>query len=539
VHRLRPLSLLILCLSAALSAAANEDPWAPFEAAGAAVDRVEVRVYDVFDTSDPNENHWLGRAANFVHLTTRPRVVREALLFEEGDAVDAAVIRETERLLRNLPYIRDARITPRQEEDGTLTALVVVHDAWSLNLGAKLNSVGGQTAWRIRVHELNLFGFGKQILISHEQDFERITDEFGYADPQLFGTRWTFEGSYANLSDGESYEAVVERPFFELSTPWSVGFDGARMRYNQKLYDNDQTVYEFPSMDDHVSLYWKKLVSYRERTAWRAGVEFAVKQNSYGPLYTRRPGRIPEPDLSDRRFRGILLSLEVDQDRFRTYENILAVSRTEDHNLGWKAQMRLGYFSEKLGSYEDAWHFDWELTKGFLPHDETLVLLKSEAHGRKVNTGFQDVFFHGELTLYNQSFASQTLAADLDVVWGGHLDPESVVYLGGSDGLRGYPNHFRIGDRRWMVSVEDRFLTDWNLWGLVQAGFVVYADAGAIRWYHTGNWSRIYADVGGGLRFGNLKSAFGRVLLLTLAFPLVKEPGIDDFQVVVGNVIRF
>jgi len=132
-----------------------------------------------------------------------------------------------------------------------------------------------------------------------------------------------------------------------------------------------------------------------------------------------------------------------------------------------------------------------------------------------VNAGFQDVFSTGVHAL-QQSFPSQTLAADLDVIWGGHLDPESVVYLGGSDGLRGYPNHFRIGDRRWMISAEDRFLTDWNSGGSSKpASWSTRRGRDPLLRPATGAHLR---DVGGAA-VGNLKSAFGRVLLLTLAFP--------------------
>jgi maltoporin len=67
---------------------------------------------------------------------------------------------------------------------------------------------------------------------------------------------------------------------------------------------------------------------------------------------------------------------------------------------------------------------------------------------------------------------------------------------------------------------------------------VGYADAGAVR-KADGRFTKTYADVGAGLRFGNLKSTFGPVLTISVAVPLVKEPGVDNYQVVVGNVIRF
>ena len=115
--------------------------------------------------------------------------------------------------------------------------------------------------------------------------------------------------------------------------------------------------------------------------------------------------------------------------------------------------------------------------------------------------------------------------------------PEDVSYLGGKDRLRGYMNHFRIGDARWMFTLEDRIFTSFNLLGIFQLGFVAYLDAGGIRELSTGRWSKNYASVGTGLRIGNLKSAFGRVISLTVATPVVRESGVKGIQILLSSEI--
>jgi hypothetical protein len=118
-------------------------------------------------------------------------------------------------------------------------------------------------------------------------------------------------------------------------------------------------------------------------------------------------------------------------------------------------------------------------------------------------------------------------------------EPDGWLYLDSGAGLRGYPDHFLAGDRRVALSVEDRIVTEWQLVGLLQVGFVAYADLGAIRRFDTGRWSRTYADVGGGLRVGLVRGARNNVVQATLAFPLVREPGIDRVFLVLGNTVRF
>jgi hypothetical protein len=43
----------------------------------------------------------------------------------------------------------------------------------------------------------------------------------------------------------------------------------------------------------------------------------------------------------------------------------------------------------------------------------------------------------------------------------------------------------------------------------------------------------------GGLRLRDLKSSLGRVIFLNVAWPLVREPNQDRWQVIFGNRVQF
>lgn len=517
---------------------ASEDPWAASEARGERVGALRIVISDVFDTSKPGEDHWVARTANFLHITTRESVIRHALLFKMGDAVNAATIHETERLLRALPWIQDATIECVPAGPGAAQAVVRVHDGWSLKASLKFNYAGGQTEWRIRLHEVNLLGFGKELLLGHEKTIERTTDEVAYRDPLLFGSRWVLEAGYSKLSDGRGRLFKLERPFYQLSANWSAGAQATDTREVETLYDDGDGVYTFPATLTSVTVFARFRYGFSDRTAWRLGAEWRADQAAYGPVTVVKPDSLTLPDLSRRRFRGLFGYWAVSQDRYQTFENLQTIGRTEDVNLGWDAEVHAGYFAKAFGSLADAWALELEVHKAWRLPDDSLLLLNAEGHGRREDAGGRDVLGLFEGSYYSQAWPYQTLAAYLQLAAGYRLDPENTLYIGGFDGLRGYPNHYRTGDRRWLLSVEDRIVTPWTLWGLAQVGFVVYADAGAVR-EAGGNFTKTYADVGAGLRFGNLKSTFGRVLTVSVAVPLVKEPGLDSYQIVVGNVIRF
>ena len=534
----RECGAVVLFALAALAPRADDDPWSHYEAEGARIGALRILTSDVFDTGKPQESYWLARAANAVHITTRESVIRSALLFKMGDPVDVATLHETERLLRSLPWVQDASIELVPAGPGSVQAVVKVHDGWSLKAGLKFNHAGGQTDWRIRLHEVNLLGYGKEVMLGHERGIERTTDEVAYRDPLLFGSRWTLEAGYSHYSDGNGGLFKLVRPFYQLSVPWSAGAEATRSSLVETLYQDAQDIYTFPATITDASLYARWRYHYGDRTAWRAGVEFRVAQASYGALDVRVPGVLSPPDLAPRRFGGLLGYWAVTQDRYGTFEDLRGIGRTEDLNLGWDAEVHGGYFAKAFGSDVSAWYLEYTADKAWRLGSSSLALLHSQGQGRLQHDGGYDVLGVVEGTLYNQSLPYQTIAADLQLTGGYRLDPEHTLYIGGFDGLRGYPNFFRTGDRRWLLSVEDRIITPWKLWGLVQVGFVAYADAGAIR-TPDGHFTRTCADVGAGLRFGNLKSAFGRVLTISVAVPLAKVPGVDNYQIVVGNVIRF
>jgi hypothetical protein len=215
------------------------------------------------------------------------------------------------------------------------------------------------------------------------------------------------------------------------------------------------------------------------------------------------------------------------------------MTHPEDYNQGWEAAVALGSYLKGLGSDVASPFFQAGVAKGWVPGAASLLLFRAQGEGRRECGHWLDASASASFTAYHQGFRAQTQAAYLQVDAVHRPDPEKLLYLGGMDGLRGYGNHLLLGDRRWMASLEERITTPVNWLGILQLGFVLYADAGAIRRSDSGAWSRTYVDVGGGLRLGNLKSSIGRVFLITIAYPLVRDPGTDHHQFVLGNLVKF
>lgn len=195
---------------------------------GRIIKKIEIVVFDPFghninDTIIRKINR-LQRFSNSLHVSTKPFVIRNLLLFRENEPLDILEISESERILREARYIGDARIHViggKHAKDG-VTVRVVVHDRWSWDASGNVNSVSsGNATFRDR----NFGGMG----LAFEQ----------YAGYDYKSKLYEYRSSYGVTSIGNSYigstlfylarndfaQAGIsfDRPFYSPLAKWAGG----------------------------------------------------------------------------------------------------------------------------------------------------------------------------------------------------------------------------------------------------------------------------------------------------------------------------
>src|SRR6202795_3964756 len=192
------------------------------EAAGAVIGKVDIDIRNIFDPNDPREHNGLFLLANRLHLRTKRSSIKAQLLFASGDKYRARKLAETERALRLLTYVYDARVVPVRYADGKVDVRVITKDVWTLSPGISFGRAGGTNSTKFNLEETNFFGWGKSVQISRESTVDRTSDTVAWSDPNVFGSRWVSAAEYDDSSDGTSRSLQVARPFYSLDTPWSV-----------------------------------------------------------------------------------------------------------------------------------------------------------------------------------------------------------------------------------------------------------------------------------------------------------------------------
>jgi hemolysin activation/secretion protein len=101
--------------------------------------------------------------------------------------------------------------------------------------------------------------------------------------------------------------------------------------------------------------------------------------------------------------------------------------------------------------------------------------------------------------------------------------------------LRGYPLRYQAGERRSLLSVEERFYTNVYPWRLFRIGYAAFLDVGRVSGTDpraTPSLGTLY-DVGFGLRFSSPRASGKSVMHFDLAFPLNGDPSIDAVQLII------
>ncbi|MDX1387622.1 MAG: hypothetical protein R3344_00410 [Acidobacteriota bacterium] len=501
------------------------------EANGAIIGEVTINNGEIFDPDKEGENNWLFRTANKLHINTRPRVIRSLLLFKPGDPYSAQKIAESERIIRESPYLYDADIRAVRYHDNKVDLVVDTRDVWTLSGGIGFGRTGGANDARLGLRDSNFLGTGKDITIQWSTNIDRTSMLYRFIDPNVGGSRVRMDLSYRDNSDGESWAVEGARPFYSLDTRWAVGGVALTDSRVETRWNLGEITDEFTQDETRYSMYGgtsKGLVKGRVGR-WRFGYTYSESLFSPAPEGPEN-SIIPE----DRILSYPWFSYERIEDQFLELHDFNLIHRTEDLNLGQTMRFNLGYSSEALGGNRDQFIFGSFYRNGLTPGRGQMMFVSAHGTGRFGPSGTENVVIGGQGQYYLRNLGRHLFFVGLEADIAYNLDLDNQLLLGGDTGLRGYPLRYQTGDRRVLLTVEQRFFTDWHLFKLLRVGGAVFADAGAA-WYADANGNNpanlgLLRDVGLGLRLSSSRSSDGAMIHIDVAFPLDGTDDIDPVQ---------
>jgi len=501
-------------LLASASAALGAEP-APALTIGA----ITVETNEVFNTAVYPESKLLYRMANGLHWRTRENVIRKELLFETGQPYDPALLAETERNLRALPFIRRAEVQAVRASSSTVDVVVRTYDAWSLEITSSYSHAGGQSTWKAGAAERNVAGEGKSVGGTYTHAGTAQNTDFSYEDPQ-FLTRWLdYSMSVVTIPGSQIFSASLIRPFYASIAGFSLGLSADYRDQEVTNYSAQTSLGQIRRHAADVGLnYGVALATSTHHTRrLKAGI---MRQTMDFDSIDGMPFAGVPP--ANEQLTSFQLGAEWEALDYIKERRINRFSHEEDFNLGFGVIPNVSWAprAAALASGGSQVMPGVTLRKGYRTEPGGLLLL---------NGGYSSSYFTGANSsrlvsanvAYFHRIPNQTLAAHLQYVHAWKLDPAAPLTLGDANGLRGYGLAQFSGTRRAVINLEDRIFILDELWKLLDVGAVAFFDTG----YAWPSGCRegmldLKSSVGIGLRLAPSRSSTNQPVRFDLAYAL-------------------
>ncbi|UCH63086.1 MAG: hypothetical protein JSU77_01115 [Fidelibacterota bacterium] len=491
------------------------------------IGKVTIDRQPVFLTDTSSAINLLYTTANRLHILTRARIIRNELLFSEGDIYVHELVEETERNLRRLDIIGDVFI--RRDTVGAHTIDLAVHtrDRWSLELGGSYKQEGGIRTSRITLQEHNFFGGAQRFKVSFNRRSDRMTPDgldISFHDPRLFGSWWKSLIKYQRAEELELRSISLNRTYHTEATTWAAGVYTDQRSMEHYFYDNG-------IRDSTFSL------SRSNQSAWFSISSGTVRKLRSSAALVRV--RTPSSELPSRPYDNldlVILSLSPRRRIYYKERYLNNFGRVEDIPVGYFFDILVGrnfyHHSPNTPDYYFRLNSEYALKirrKYYLGYRAALSSFLVEGEHKDLILGLEVLHYHRLSTWH-------TLAARLKGIYGHNWSPFHQLVLGAPGGLRGYPAYALNGQRLLLLNVEDRIFTPLELW-IYRLGGVLFFDMGAV-WGETETFSvdKLHPAFGIGLRIENSVQQGSGIMRIDFAFR--PDGGLSEVSITAGQLFK-
>ena len=318
--------------------------------------------YDIDDTSIIKND--LGvRLAKTFHKNTNNSVIEKNLFFRAGDKLTPYLLADNERYLRELVYVKDARIYVEYVDGNTDSVDVVVVTKDVFSIGGNIN-ISSKDRGRMELREENFIGSGNQILFSGYYENQRspktgIGGEF--IKRNIGGSFIDFTAGYQDYRksfNDRNQETVfytrIEKPLVTPYIPttgaieWS--YQRTRNAYNSDAVYRDSIKYAYYTLDAWFGYSLDRKRSLYENKEIRVHRFVAIR--GFKQFFQTVPIVIPKVNNTDYDSRftdltGALVSLNIFRQIFYKTNFIYGFGRKEDIPEGFSAAITSGYVNKE------------------------------------------------------------------------------------------------------------------------------------------------------------------------------------------------
>jgi hypothetical protein len=449
------------------------------------------------DNPEENDPSKVEKLLNSSYTKTKKFVLNKYLLFNEGDTVSSLRLADNERLLRELPFVDDARIIIVAVDSIFADIAVIVREKYPYGASVRFDDV---ERGMIRAFDKNFAGMGHELTLSMPYNF----NEFPYPG---FGARYSvtnIRGTLANLdlefADGlgtTTMGGVFSREFVTSDTKYAWS---ASLMLTYTSEDLDTMVQAVP-------------LSYTYQDYWLSRAFMVDRSRVTRLIFSGRyihNNVFSRPEIDDfsyyrlQNYQMVTGSLAISSQRFVNTSLIYSYGRTED--------IPYGYMVELLGGRENN-EFKWRTYAGIkISFGNIFTRIGYIYGGASISTfynqgrteqGMTQASFRYFTPLMQAGRSKVRTFVNLYYTRGFNRYTDEFLYLKNSDLVRGFRNDSIGGETRLVFSMEPVLLINKGLIGFRFALFA-FADVGILapEGFSSGGSYTVPA-IGAGIRIRN------------------------------------
>jgi len=479
---------------------------------------------NVNDTIE-SETGWGESVVNEIHIRTQPFVIRNRLLIEENDRLDLFTLAENERLLRELPFIEDARAFLYEAGNDSVDILFIIKDV--LPLGGSLEILDIDYG-KASVSNKNILGVGHELYYHFTWNYDHVPiygHKIRYRVPDIGNTFFSLDASYENKWDYEAIKLSCNRDFFSQETKYAGGISFEKVNSLISIVYPDTTTllndvdYNYYDLWLGRALSIPKISSFNKRTNI-VGTGRITKYEFFD-----RPDDVGETRLYDFQERtAFLFSLGISQVGYYRTKEVFGFGRTEDIPFGHSLSFTAGW---EVSEFYTRPYFGLSAGWGnFIPVFG--YLYNRIDYGSFFNYGTEQGLVMYRMKFFTNQFNSSSrykfrIFTDFLYKKGINRFEDEFMELTQKDGVRGLGSDELRGNQRLNFSIETMCYSPHRILGF-RFQYFLFVDAAIISNVNSQLLrNHVFTGFGGGVKIRNDNLAFDTVLLRFGYFPVLPD----------------
>jgi len=453
-----------------------------------------------WDLDQGSNQQFLNTVTKPIQSYTKDSLIRDYLLFEQGQALDPFLLADTERMLRELDFINDVRIRliPLMGDPESVVVVVETQDRWPMGIAGKIKDFN---RYDVNLFFSNLGGYGVRLenKLVYRGDLEpNLGYEGNLGKRNIRGSfidlRVMYEDSWRQLSR----QAEIQRNLIHPGIKW-VG--GAGWEYTD-VRDNGGIPQKFQLGD-----YWAgyTIPLRKTRSTEKSARPLLVPAVRFQKLdFIEGPEATPDSNAAFLDTRDYLAGVTFQRLKHYKTNLLFKMGETEDVPSGFTVKL--------TGGYQDREFYD--RSSGFFQTAYLGTRNRGDIFLAVLDFGgyFHDYVFEDASLNVGGAYITRLMGGSryrfrfysfLTYTSALNRNGEGALVLGNKTGLRGLEDNQVRGNKRMILKMESRLFTPWKM---MDFRFMVfgYADIGTV-----GGESdplvqkKIYSSIGLGFQFEN------------------------------------